>query len=822
MRLAELLQAGASWRFDLYSALIGAVLAWIIAGALFMRQHALKQTAQRLWKPITAWRRRMQSSEEEKYLRALQETLRGFLIFAPRDPQAIFIPPTLLSPAPLPESSSDGEMPTPLTIAFSHLHDGHTRLIVAGAQASGRTTALAMSVWETAQRANPEEPAPYERFPIWVNLALKSLAPQYPAPIDRLTSLAALTLPAALPKWLAKQLKALPSLILVDNWETIPAYERNETAKWLAEAADALPNSLWIISANLQGYGPLVEHGFVPLEIIPPTGEKVVATLAEGWWTLLQGKQAAGQTPPELPEGVLKTFKEAIESGATLLEMNLRAVLYWQQQQAPARFTEVLEAYLNEKLPTPDLGEDQLEVAMRARELALAALKELARRTRLEGRLTSSQELDELVFSLLPPEAERPPKLEGALKRLIQKSELLTRSGKELGYTHYVWQDYLTTLALVEDPTAPSLLQEHLHDPKWYILLECFAGLGDVTPLIKTLLQEYQQGDDERLFQVVRWATLSPEDTPWRKVLMKLLAQVFVAPQTTADTRLRIGRALVLSAGNSARVFFLQALRHPTVEARAVAVRGIGWTGTPQDINILNGALTDEHAEIRLSAIQALADMATPGAVRLLKNTLFNGDEQMTLNTARVLARFSDGWDALKQATGDEDLLIRRAAAQGLGLINQPWASEILRKMALEDPQWLVRSSAEGALAAKQEKTHEKVTVPPPPKPDSIEWLMSWAAEQGLGLGVGQAAKQTLFQAIHQGDPETQIMGALTLAYIGDRDSIDALIPLTHTDHPGLKTAAETAIQWIRQRYRGVEDQPPPEAPEPSETPSPA
>jgi len=507
---------------------------------------------------------------------------------------------------------------------------------------------------------------------------------------------------------------------------------------------------------------------------------------------------------------------QAAESGASSLEINLRTVLYWQHQLTPARFTDAIESYLELKLPTPDLGDEQIEAAMEARRIAVVALQTLSYRTRMENRRTSAQELDELLQSLLPPEVERPPKLEGALKRLVQKSEMLARAGKELEFKHYLWQDYLAASVLAENPpTALPLLQERRHAPKWHILMECYTGISDVTPLVRELLQEYQKGDDERLFQVVRWAALAPDDALWRKAVMKLLAQVFVTPNTHPETRLRVGRALLIAAGPSARAFFLQALRQPVTDVRATAIRGLGWTGTPQDMNVLSGALADEHAEIRSSAIQALVDLATPGAIRLLKNSLLNGDEQLTLGSAKALARFPEGWDALKEATGDPDLIIRRAASQGLGLINEPWATDILRKMAIEDPQWLVRSSAEGALTTSKEKGHAKVIVPPPPKPENLTWLISWAAYQGLGLGVGAAARQTLYQALSDGDPETQTMGALTLAYIGHYDDIDALLPLTHAAELPVQHAAQTAVQWIQQRYLGLEDEPPPPEPLP-------
>jgi len=814
--LTAWLQQGSAWRFDPLSALIGAIIAWLIAAIIYVQRHAIKRTAQKLWEPLAEWRRRMRASVEEKYLRGLQQTLIPKLLFAPDDPTAVFAPPTFLAPAPLPDAASaDGALPYPLTVAFSNLQEGHTRLLLTGAQASGRTTALILSVWETAQRgATAEKPAPFDRFPLWADLAHYQEVPtEGPSPLERLAYLAAKSLPEAIPKWLLEQLNARPSLILVDNWEVIPPAQRPEVAAWIDKVAEALPKSLWIISSTPEGYGPLVEHGFVPLEIVPPIGEEVAERLYQGWRSLLAPQTATEEesTAEQAAEeaALLKLLKQMAESGAPSLEITLRSVLYLRSHKAPTRFEDVLAAYLDEWIPMPDLGDDQFEVAAQAKSLAIKALQQLAYHRRIEGASLNAQVLEEQIQSLLPPEEEeRPPKLEGAIKRLIQKSELLQRSGKELVFAHYVWENYLTaTLLAKQGEEGIQQVMDHLHDPTWALLIECFAGQGDTMPLVKETLQTYQKTKSElALMQVVRWAALAPKKVVWRKVLMKILAQEFTEPQASLEKRVRIGRALLLTTGDNARLFYLQALRHPAPPVRAAALRGLGWTGTPQEMHLLRDALNDESAEIRYNAVEALSDLGTPGAVRVLQQTFFHADEQQMLLIAKSLAGYKSGWETLKQAAEHENLLVRRAAAHGLGNINRPWAKELLRRMALEDSQWVVRSSAEAALSVQAEGPQEQVFVPTPPEIDQISWLVAWAAKQGLGLGVGEAAMQTLLEALGKGDTASQILGAQTLAYMGTLEHVRALIPLARSEDPAVKQAATVAIHWIRQRYKGLEE----------------
>ena len=797
MLFAELLQRRAAWRFDLTSALIGAIVAWLLAGFLYSRRAGIRAFGQKLWAPVANWRRRMQSSEEEKYLNTLQEALKSLLLFKPDDPRAIFQPPAFLASPPIPTAASRaGRLPPPLEIPFSTLADGHKRIIMTGSRASGCTTALAMTVWQSAGRAG--EIKPYQRIPVWIDLARLKDLPEgsKSTPQERLVQLALQFMPGVLPKWLLSHLRNEPALILVDNWETLAPDARNLVALWIAEVAQDLPDSCWIIACGQEGYGPLVEVGFVPLELVPASGVATVASLYSGWATLLKADEQ------EPPEEVLQALVWADQAGATLLELSLRTVVYLQTQHIPNRPVDVLDFFLDSRIPEIDLGEGQEETSAQARMLALTALGHIARTHRLEGRVFSRQDMFDYISSLLPPEEERPPKLEGAVRKLLNDADLLKRDGKSWSPVHCLWEDFLTAWTLVEDEVGADFAKAHLHDPTWSLLLEFYVGLADATPLVQSLLQEAEtHGDYGILLRLARWSAVAPEDAPWRKAVIKALAQAFMAQTVDKKLRLRIGRALAITAGEGARAFFIQALRHPSVDIRCGALRGLGWTGAAREIAVLSAAMKDTNLETRQSAAEALGDMATPGAVRVLSDALNEADEHLILSIATALAKIPKGHPVLKESAESADLLIRRAAAHGLGLIHEAWARELLTEMSREDSEWLVRSAAEMALAAEKEHVEAKIVVPPPPQVDQLDWLITWAASQGLGLGVGNAAMDTLIRAVAEGDSDTKVLGALTLAEIGQEKHLAVLQPLLEDEEPAVQRAATNAVRRIEKRY---------------------
>ena len=85
---------------------------------------------------------------------------------------------------------------------------------------------------------------------------------------------------------------------------------------------------------------------------------------------------------------------------------------------------------------------------------------------------------------------------------------------------------------------------------------------------------------------------------------------------------------------------------------------------------------------------------------------------------AQALANdLGEGHAMLKDGTTLSDVLVRRAGGIWIGTLDEPWASEVLQKMQVEDEQWMVRNSAGEVIEARNQIEDPRVPRPSRPLP---------------------------------------------------------------------------------------------------------
>lgn len=804
-----------SWQFDTWSALVGAAVALLLAWLAYRFRDALRLGWETVVGPLVRLHHRLQASAEDHYRELVARRARSLTVpahVAPLD--AVFVEPKLLPPTPLPQSTSEIET-VPLAPRFLPPHrilEGHPQLAILGTPGAGRTTLLAHLAFVCTRTTNEKPPPtetgttlglPQERLPLYVPLPAMDWdeidhegeqgerGTQKGDEVERLTraALAAAGGSSGLGRPLRQRLEAGQSIVLADGWDELLPQQRQRAAAWLADLVAALPGNLWLVSAGMRGYAPLTEAGFVPLTLASWDVEQV-ETFARQWVEVC----APADEPPTVVIRELATkLWRAARAGSSPLELALRAFVYLSDGQSPARRVDLFERTLDLLLWQEQEEKAWLSAACRM------TLGQVALELHQEERTTANrEEIEAAIETALPPPEERPARaVAHVFRALTGERGLLHPAGTNLyAFVHPLWQAYLAARQM--GAVAPASLVERLDDPRWADVLRFYVEFGDMGPLVTAWLRSPDDMFHTRLCTLSSWINAAPEGATWRDGAMAMLARGFLQPGQPAITRRALAEALAATGVPGVTYLFRQALQHPNEEVRSAAVLGLARIAGESDLPDFEAAMDDESPAVRQATMRGLAYLNIDAATRLLERVLLEGDETLRPVAAKVLAECGEeGMAFLREAVKSEDVMVRRAAVFGLA---QARARDLLEKTAREDDQWIVRSGASMALAEIEEQ-EKHPGVAPLPEIERLPWLISWAAAQGTGMGVGDAARQMLWRALSEGEASVRLAAAQTLVQVGRPDDVEPLRTTLTDPDPAVTGAAMEALAEIGRRY---------------------
>ena len=414
----------------------------------------------------------------------------------------------------------------------------------------------------------------------------------------------------------------------------------------------------------------------------------------------------------------------------------------------------------------------------------------------------SREEVDALIEAALPLPEERPKRAATHVFRALTGERGLLRPVDPHRYTfaHPLWQAYFAArqLTTAEPDTLPEQLEERLDDPRWAEVLRFYAESGDMGPLVAAWLRTPDDVFRTRLRTLGVWVGAAPEEATWRNGAMAVLARGFLQPGLHTQVRQALAKTLAATGVPGVTYLFRQALGHPEAEVRVAAVIGLVRTAGEADLPALEAALADEETAVHETLVRELAHMGTDAAVRWLAQLLLEADERLSLAAAEALAQCGEeAATFLREAADSEDVLARRAAVYGLAQLG---ARDVLERIAREDQEWIVRSAASAALE-ELEQREQATGVAPPPEIEQLPWLISWAAAQGEGVGLDEAARRMLTRALNDDDAAVRIVAAKTLAQMGRPEDVEPLQSRLKDPDPAVASAALTALAEISKRY---------------------
>lgn len=797
------------WQFDPYSALLGAALALALVGLAYTLRGPLVQAWQQVRAALSRLSGQAMAGAEERYRRAVANWAQQAHALARLGPlEQFFVPPELIPPPPHPDPETDTlAIPSPLPLGTALR--GHRRLLLIGPPGSGRSTLLAYLALAHARRQEGSLLGlATQRLALYLHLACLDTVGQDSKSADPLSTLvqgAIRTVGGPPTRPLLRQwLQAGNALVLIDGWDELDAAAQQWSAGWLASLADSLPGNLWLVAVGPRGYAPFTSAGFLPLRLKGwerPQVEAFVACCGD----LLSAEEDRASLG-RVAEGLTR----ALQNEPTVLDLVLQALLLLKGVDIPSRRTDLflrtldwlIDASLEPAaVSSVERGEGADTPTPWFLGPARGVLASLARRMHQEAQTTVTRAaLLQAVQENLPPADQAPRRAGALLVRLLTApgGPLVSLGTDRYAFRHIFWAACLTAQEMAD--ASAEAARGLLDDPRWVPVLDFYAETGQMGAVVEAWLARPDDLWRNRLRTAARWAAAAGPAAPWRNGVMALLARTFLEPALPARVRGRLAQALVWTGDPGVPLFLRQALQHPLEAVRTMAARAMGMLGQRADVAGLARALEDPQEEVRSAAALALGEVGTPAAVQQLAQVLAEGEERLQVEAARGLARAGEaGWKLLREAIEAEDFLTRRAAAYGLGQVKTAWARELLQRRARDDEQWIVRSAAAAALA--EEETVRPAPVGPPLAISEMGWLISWAAERGEGVGIGDAAFTPLLAALKEGTAPIRCAAAQALGWAGRPEHVTALWQALSDPDPEVARAALWALEELSCRH---------------------
>lgn len=648
--------------------------------------------------------------------------------------------------------------------------EGGVNLAIIGPPGSGKTTALA-HLASAILRGEIQHPALQPRTLIFVhaaNLDLEATEVHLAGALLPAVSLYSSTLSQSrLPKFLQNTLASEQALLLIDGLDELPPAEFTATVQYIQQILQTYPKTRFVVSAASTNLGMLPVLGFVPLSMAVWDARKQ-AQFVQQWgqlWERHVDKEADKHyhaVDPLLLNGWLLQRTSA----ATPLEFTLQTWATYAGDVRGPSLSDSLEAHIRRLSVGITKGYAALE---RLAGQAILTMKPAF--TSEEAQIWAREVLAGMIADLPREDVHRdeagpPPKditLPRVLPDLSSSGLLVSRTGNRLGFIHPLIQGYLAAQFFRKSRDTNVYTQR-----KWLlrnIAIHFAAASQDIRAQVNHILIQQDDPLQYGSFIAAAWLPEIPPNQPWQRDFLAQAAAHLRNESLPLPLRGRILAALAITRDPNIASLFRHLLKAPHPSTRQLAALGSGYQRDLQAVELLV-PLVNDLSNVSRAACLALALIGTPPALEALASALLQGSEDTRRAAAEAFANHpEEGYPTLREAVQVDDILVRRAAIYGLQRVRQPWAMDILETMQIEDAQWVVKNAA---TQAYEELRQGNPRIPQPLQaPESLPWLISFAAEQGSGISAGEPALQMLLKAVTGGNPDEQLAALQYLQQLG-------------------------------------------------------
>ncbi len=594
-------------------------------------------------------------------------------------------------------------------------------LVICGMPGSGKTVALAHLV-SCLVRKDPKCGLLSAKTPFYVNVHDTDVIAQPDLPIfDMLYKSLSPKLPTtALPrliKFIHQSIEGNNAILVIDALDELPPVDFDKFVEYIRKIKYDYPDLQIVISSTPLYLGELLPLNFTPLFLAAWSNQQII-DFYSNWNKLWQDEILKNkQLDDEISETLVLNWASTNLRPLSPIEYTMHIWGALAGDLFGASVLDLYQTYSKRILPTKETFD-----------LAISLAQNL---------------IQNKTCYLNASDA----KSEG-FNKLLQSEIIQSTSSGKYTFSHSELIGFFASLASDKAPIS-DINENDLQWPANYAYLGFSSSQESECTWLTNFLSEEQSDFPFELFCIGSWLKITNKNLNWRVDLIKQLVKIIQNANEKFTTRMRAIATLVLSNDNNLPTYFRQLLTNDNDSMKELALYAISCSSRensfiPDLVSLSQKAPLNYQKSICL----ALGTFEDENTIHELARILLNGEEKVRQLVAESLAFHPIvGTEILQEAITLEDIVVRRASINGLVKLNNLWSIQTLKKLMIEDSQWVVRNGATQALEYL-ESGNPYIPERKLPLSDT-PWIIEYAGNQNLGVSSDQSVAPVLLSALY-------------------------------------------------------------------------
>ncbi|MRS02763.1 NACHT domain-containing protein, partial [bacterium] len=627
-------------------------------------------------------------------------------------------------------------MPYP-TISLEKALSSSGKVVISGYAGSGKTTALA----DLAERICMKDSSVSSfagSLPIFIHC--RDLMLSVPARGDFLYPLAhsvALLLKHHEEKPIYDSISTAVEqgnlILLIDGLEEVLPDFALQVEHWIKNLLHIHPNIKIVTTAVPNYCGILGELGFLELSLAPwSTSEKqeFLSKFNAAWMTCFKQSEGSSFIPLWLRTAKLPS---------TPIEMTLFCWSAFTGNRFKMDGPTIFGPYLTHLTPHPLSLDTLVEIASKQIANGFAGLTQFD----LENIITKDPILardnpDNLRRSVITESqngdgVQEPLTSKDVITEMLQAGLLSQSLSGRISFTNsHLCAALYTQNPLLKLPNSwRPALQSSLIDS---MMVFACAG-GKLNAQITQWLEEFDVPLFRNFLLISHWLTAFPQANKSNLLLLfRKLIPLIQKDRLPISLQIHLTEAFLLAEQPSTFTLFKDLAASPNVSHRQVAAFGLSSFSSHDSEQILISLSTDTSNDVQKLACVSLARLWSRASQKQLVNLVISASPEIRQIICELFAFLpSDGHELLKELSVLVDNPeTRKASVYGLFLVGADWSKALIKKINIDDTEWLVRDAASHTIKIS---SLDYLVIPGhKPKVSDLPWLIKFAARKRLGI----------------------------------------------------------------------------------------